>query len=184
MKTYLCPLLLLLAGLAMLNAQEEKAAQVPPNPMISFQGFQHNVLEAEKLRESRRLTEDQFRQHMQKPGVVLLDARSAEKFGLRHIAGAVNLSLPDFNEAALAQIIPAKDTTVLIYCNNNFENSPVSFASKSVSTALNLHTFTSLLGYGYTQVYELGPLLDVNTTQLPFAGSEVGSTSIAPAKKD
>ncbi|MEN3940016.1 rhodanese-like domain-containing protein [Prosthecobacter sp. SYSU 5D2] len=159
---------------------EPPTIPVIPNRMISFSGFQENVLAVEGQRESHRLTEDQFLQMMQRPGVVMLDARSAAKFALRHIRGAVNLSLPDFNEADLAKVIPRKDTTVLIYCNNNFENSPVSFISKSFSTALNLHTLVSLQGYGYTHVYELGPLLDVNTTRLPFEGSEVQAKMKTP----
>jgi phage shock protein E len=181
MKAYLCPLLLL-ASLVLLSAQQEAPPQMIPNPLISFEGFQKNVEEAQKLRETHRLTEEQFHEIMKQPDVVLLDARSAEMFKLRHIAGAVNLSLPDFNEAALAKIIPSKDTKVLIYCNNNFENSPISMASKSISTALNLHTLTSLLGYGYKQVYELGPLLDVNTTRLPFKGTEVEPKRTPPIR--
>lgn len=155
------------------QAQSQALETDIPNPQISFSGFQKNVDEVEKIRATHRITEDQFLRMMVKPGVVILDARSGPKFALRHIRGAINLSLPDFNETALTQVIPNKNTTVLIYCNNNFENSPVSFASKSISTALNLHTFVSLRGYGYTEVFELGPLLDVRTTRLPFEGSEV-----------
>lgn len=162
-----------LIAFTLIQAEDPAAGQPIPNRLISYEGFEKNVQEVEKIRESRRLTEEEFLQRMSRPGVIILDARSAAKFQLRHIHGAVNLSLPDFNEAALAQIIPHKDTPVLIYCNNNFENSPISFASKSFSTALNLHTFVSLQGYGYTNVYELGPLLDVHTTRLPFAGEEV-----------
>lgn len=162
-----------LIAFTLTQAENPAKGRIIPNRLISYEGFEKNVQEVEKIRESRRLTEEEFLQRMSQPGVVILDARSAAKFQLRHIHGAVNLSLPDFNEAALAQIIPRKNTPVLIYCNNNFENSPVSFVSKSFSTALNLHTFVSLQGYGYTNVYELGPLLDVHTTRLPFAGEEV-----------
>ncbi|MBB5038975.1 rhodanese-like domain-containing protein [Prosthecobacter dejongeii] len=166
-----------LLGLTMTQAENPVIGQKIPNRLISYEGFEKNVHEVAKIRESRRLTEAQFLQKMSEPGVILLDARSASKFQLRHIHGAVNLSLPDFHEAALAKIIPAKNTVVLIYCNNNFENSPVSFTDKSISTALNLHTFVSLQGYGYTNVFELGPLLDVHTTRLPFAGAEVKEKS-------
>ena len=37
-----------------------------------------------------------------------------------------------------------------------------------------LSTYTSLKAYGYTHVYELGPLLRVGDTKIPFEGSEVG----------
>jgi len=110
---------------------------------------------------------------MAETGVVLLDARSAAKFKLRHLRGAVNLSLPDFTAAELARIIPHKDTRVLIYCNNNFAGSPVSFPSKTAGASLNISTFVTLRTYGYTNVYELGPLIDVKASRLPFEGDEL-----------
>jgi len=125
------------------------------------------------IRAAHRLTEAQFLQAMAEPGVVLLDARSAAKFKLRHLKGAVNLSLPDFTADDLAQTIPAKGTKVLIYCNNNFLGSPVAFASKAPAASLNISTFVNLYTYGYTNVYELGPLVNVKSTALPFEGTEV-----------
>jgi len=49
----------------------------------------------------------------------------------------------------------------------------MAFASKMPPASLNLSTYTSLKAYGYTSIYELGPLLDVKTTKIPFAGTEV-----------
>jgi hypothetical protein len=147
-------------------------AQQMPNHLISYPAFLENAREADAVRESRRLTEDQFLQAMSEPGVVLLDARSASKFQLRHLKGAVNLSLPDFTAEELAKIIPAKGTKVLIYCNNNFLGSPASFPSKAPGASLNISTFVNLYTYGYTNVFELGPLMDVKTTKLPFEGTE------------
>jgi len=85
----------------------------------------------------------------------------------------VNLPFTDFTAASLAGVIPAKDAKILIYCNNNFLGSPVAFASKTATASLNLSTYTSLKAYGYDQIFELGPLLDVSKTKIPFAGSEV-----------
>ena len=70
-------------------------------------------------------------------------------------------------------MIPNKDTKILIYCNNNFVGDQLALASKIPTASLNLSTFTSLKSYGYTQIYELGPLLDVNKTKIPFEGTEV-----------
>jgi phage shock protein E len=149
-------------------------AQAPmPNPLIDYREFLGVARRVEAVRESRRLSEDAFLRMMAEPGVVVLDARSAAKFALRHVRGAVNLSLPDFTAAELARIIPAKDTTVLIYCNNNFLGSPASFASKLPAASLNISTYVNLATYGYTNVYELGPLVDVRATRLPFEGAEV-----------
>jgi hypothetical protein len=112
---------------------------------------------------------------MSETGVVLLDARSAGKFKLRHLRGAVNLSLPDFSAEELDKIIPTKGTKVLIYCNNNFEGSPASFPGKAAGASLNLSTFVNLSTYGYTNVYELGPLLNVKASKLPFEGDEISN---------
>ena len=70
-------------------------------------------------------------------------------------------------------MIPAKNTRVLIYCNNNFVGAPVSLATKCAPASLNISTYIALTTYGYTNIYELGPLLDVATTKLAFEGTEV-----------
>jgi len=166
MKTYFA------IGLTFLLLVHEGTAQQITNRLINYPAFLENARQANVLRQSRRLTEDQFLQMMAEPGVVLLDARSASKFKLRHLKGAVNLSLPDFTAEELNKIIPTKNTKVLIYCNNNFLGSPVSFPLKAPGASLNISTFVNLTTYGYTNVYELGPLVDVKTTKLPFEGTE------------
>ena len=92
---------------------------------------------------------------------------------MRHVKGAVNLSFPEFTEATLAKAVPARATRVLIYCNNNFFGAPESMPVKAISSALNLSTFVSLHAYGYRNVYELGPAIDVAKTKLAFEGEEV-----------
>jgi hypothetical protein len=144
-----------------------------PNPLIDYKEFQKIVAVSASERESHRLTEPQFIAAMADKSAVLLDARSASKYGLRHIRGAVSLPFTDFTADTLARVIPAKDTKILIYCNNNFVGSPVSFASKMPSASLNISTYTSLRSYGYTNIFELGPLLNVRTTAIPFAGTEL-----------
>ena len=165
----LCSTLLLLAQ----SNQAQLVARKIPNPLIDYPTFLKIAQQVEPIRESRRLTEPRFLEMMSEPGIVLLDARSTEKYKMRHITGAVNLSLPDFNAADLQKIIPSKGTKVLIYCNNNFTGSPISFTAKSSAASLNISTYVTLHTYGYTNVYELGPLLDVKTSKLPFQGTEV-----------
>ena len=148
-------------------------AAEPPNPKIDYQGFTVLAQEVGKLRESRRVSEDEFLRLAAEPGTVVLDARSREKYDQLHVKGAVNLNLSDFSEAALKKVIPEKSTRVLIYCNNNFEGEERFFVSKARPTALNISTFISLHGYGYTNVHELAPLLDIKTTKIPFAGKSV-----------
>jgi hypothetical protein len=43
---------------------------------------------------------------------------------------------------------------------------------KAAPSALNLSTLVSLHAYGYRNVFELGPALDVGSTRLAFAGVE------------
>ncbi len=149
----------------------EKKKPIPiPNRLINYSQFEKIVLQSGKLREKRRLSEAQFLKMMSEKNVVVLDARTDKRYEMLHIRGAVNLPFTEFTAQSLAKIIPSKKTKVLIYCNNNFLNNRAAFAEKTAAVSLNLSTFTSLRAYGYTNIYELGPLLDVRTTRLPFSG--------------
>lgn len=149
-----------------------------PNPEIDMKGFLETAKEAALHREKRRLTEDQFIKMSETPGVIVLDARSKEMFDLLHIDGAVNLSFPDIAVDSLAKLLPDKNATILIYCNNNFKNTVVKetavtdpFPRKIATASLNLSTYVSLYSYGYRNIYELGPLLDLKTTKIKMASS-------------
>jgi hypothetical protein len=138
------------------------------NTNIDMPGFLKISREAAVHRECRRLSEAEFIRMSAEPGTVILDARSKAMFDLLHIKGAVNLSFPDITVESLAKNFPDKRQRILIYCNNNFRNEPRAFASKSPMASLNLSTYVSLYSYGYTNIFELGPLLDVNTTKIEF----------------
>jgi len=153
-----------LTGLYPLTQQAEEI----PNPLIDYKGFLEDAGNVKKLREERRVSEDIFIEMARDPETIILDARSPEKYNLLHVKGAKNLCLPDITAAELAKIIPTKTTRVIIYCNNNFENEQKAFASKAPRASLNIYTFNTLYSYGYTNVYELGPLLDINQTQIEF----------------
>jgi len=168
-RTLTAAVLVLFAGLAQANPPQELR-----NPLIDYDGFARNVQEVRELRAQRRLTEEEFVRMAREPGTVVLDARSERLYRLRHVRGAVNLAFPEFTAETLAAIIPARDTRVLIYCNNNFEGAPASMPTKAVGAALNVSTFVSLHTYGYRNVYELGPAIDVKSSALEFAGSEAG----------
>ncbi len=112
-----------------------------------------------------------FYQLSKEQGVVVLDARSKQRYDELHIDGAKNLSFPDITVESLAKHFPDKNTKILIYCNNNFKNNPAAFPTKAPAVALNLSTFITLYTYGYKNVYELGPLLDLETTKLKLVGT-------------
>lgn len=159
-------LVFLAAALAIATVQADEG-----NPRIDYRGFVKGVADVETLRDGRRIDEDEFLALAAQPDTIVLDARSREKYDLLHVRGARHLSFPDITADELAKVIPTKDTRVLIYCNNNFENEARAFASKAAPAALNVHTFNVLHAYGYTNIYELKPLLDVQTTKIPFAGT-------------
>ena len=63
----------------------QKAKEIP-NPAIDMKGFLKLAEEAAEHREKRRLTEDEFMAMAKESGVVILDARSKQKFDELHIA--------------------------------------------------------------------------------------------------
>ena len=161
------PLLLVFFALAFSNT----FSQGPPvNPAIDMKGFLRVAQKAAQYRDERRLTEEEFIRLSSQQGVVILDARSKEKFDELHIKDAVNLSFPDITVASLQKLLPDKNARILIYCNNNFTNAEQPFPTKLPAASLNISTYISLYTYGYRNIYELGPLIDINTSKLEFEG--------------
>jgi hypothetical protein len=167
MKPILIPFTAAILGLAGAAFGED-----PPNPNVRFEEFAEHSAEVQKLRSERLLSEEQFLKLAAEPGTVVLDARSKDKYEQLHVKGAINLPYTDFTAEALAKVIPDKGTRVLIYCNNNFKDEPQAFPSK-MRVALNIPTFITLHSYGYTNVHELQPLLEVKTAKIPFEGKPV-----------
>jgi hypothetical protein len=162
-------LTLTILWVATLAGAQENVAVV--NPAIDMQGYLRISAEAAKYRESRRLTEEEFIQMSREAGAVILDARSQEKFNELHIKGAINLSFPDITVESLKSTLPDKNTRILIYCNNNFVGAEKAFPTKAPTASLNLSTYIALYSYGYRNVYELGPLLDIKTAKLELISS-------------
>jgi len=142
-----------------------------PNRLIDYQTFLKDAQKVGELRRQRRVTEEQFLKLATDPATIIYDARTKDKFEMLHVKGAKHLALTDVTAEALAQVFPAKDTRILIYCNNNFLNEPVAFAGKGGGASLNIYTFNTLYSYGYTNVYELGPLTDIRKSKLPMVGT-------------
>lgn len=172
MKMKIHPVLLLALMIPGLSLRAEDKP-VPPNPQIDYPGFLKDAEAVGKLRETRRVTELQFLAMSAEPGTIIFDARNDGKYEQIHVKGAVHLDLTSATADDLAKVIPDKNTRILIYCNNNFKGEPVALTSKVKTTSLNIYTFNTLYGYGYRNVYELGPLLDVKTTAIPFEGTRL-----------
>jgi hypothetical protein len=165
MKTILASILLLAPTL--------QAADQMANPLIDYRRFQQIARETEPLREKRRVTETQFAALAAESGQFVLDARSADKFALRHIRGAVSLPFTDFTAESLARVIPTKTTRVLIYCNNNFVGAPRSLASKAAPASLNISTYIALATYGYTNVFRTRSDARRDEDEAAIRGTEV-----------
>jgi hypothetical protein len=162
--------LAILVGL--LLAVGASAVEVAPevNPAIDMDAFLTISRQAAVHRESRRVSEREFLRMASEPGTVILDARSRERFDDLHVRGAVHLTFADLAVASLARLIPDKSTRILIYCNNNFAGAEQPFPSKLPPASLNLSTYVALYTYGYRNVYELAPLVELQRSILPFEG--------------
>ena len=174
MKRLLFQALAILCVTPIVFAQQRAAIA---NPAIDMQGYLRAASEAAEHRKSRRLTEDEFIRMSREPGTIILDARSREKYDELHIRGAINLSFPDITVESLKSTLPDSNTRILIYCNNNFVGAQEAFPTKMAIASLNLSTYIALYSYGYRNIYELGPLLDIKTSKLEFVSASDGSNS-------
>ena len=169
------------------------SAQVKSHPpaKVSFDDYKGLVAQVEAHRAQRLVDLDAFLKMSKTPGVIILDTRSTFRYERVHVKGARHLSFTDFTQDNLRKVIPSLDTTILIYCNNNFDGNQVDFASKMappnalsltaqlagqekpIMLALNIPTYINLFGYGYRNVYELNELVNVKDPRIQFEGSIV-----------
>lgn len=175
-----------------------------PKAKVSFEDFKGIVAEVESNRASRLIDLNTFNQMSTQGDVIILDSRSDFRFDRIHVKGAKHLAFTDFTQESLARVIPSFETTILIYCNNNFEGNQVDFASKiairrpkldkavasqfasqakPTMMALNIPTYVNLYGYGYHNVYELNELVKVTDPRVEFEGSIVDSKTPPAAAK-
>lgn len=148
------------AALAVSVIASSVNAAAPDNPLIDYPGFVELAGKVGEYREARRLPWAEFAARARADGALLLDARSETAFARGHIAGAVNLPLPDFTAERLAEVLgPDKSRPVYIYCNNNFADNRAPVVTKKVELALNIPTFINLVGYGYANVWELADVI-------------------------
>jgi len=185
-RTAILAMLLTMNASVMPSASYKKAK-------VSYDDFKTLVAEVEKHRESRLVDLDTFLKMSKEQNVIILDARSTFRYDRIHVKGAKNLAFTDFTQDNLAKTIPSPETTVLIYCNNNFEGNQTDFASKIARPgtgtlinqfgaqekpkmmALNIPTYINLYGYGYRNVYELDELVSVSDPRITFEGTIVTS---------
>lgn len=101
-----------------------------PKAKTSFSDFKGLVEEVESHRSSRLVDFNTFIELSKRENVVILDSRSKYRYDRLHLKGAKHMNFSDFTQTSLSNLIPDFSTTILIYCNNNFEGNQVDFASK------------------------------------------------------
>ena len=167
-----------------LTSASPLAAAPPPNPQIDYPGFQRLTTDVRAYRETRLIDWNTFLSAATDPDVLILDARSERQFAQGHLAGAVNVPLPEFSEERLAEVIGTRNRPILIYCNNNFINDRPPVMSKAMPLALNIQTFIHLVGYGYPNVRELNDVIDIDDPRIPWVSSarEAAASSASPSR--
>jgi hypothetical protein len=183
-RFFMLSALLLVTDTALVQAKSYPPAKV------SFSDFKQLVAAVEPHRAKRLIDLDTFLKMSKEPGVIIFDSRSEFRYDRVHVKGARHLSFTDFTQDNLRKVIPSFETTILIYCNNNFEGNQTDFASKiafppdvlttqfgtqekPIMMALNIPTYVNLYGYGYRNIYELDELVHVDDPRIEFEGSIV-----------
>ena len=89
----------------------------------------------------QQISQEEAKEMMDTQEVIILDVREQDEYDSGHIPGAVLLPVGTIDEETAAEVIPEKDSTVLVYCRSGNR-------SKTASSAL--------AGLGYTNIYEFG----------------------------
>ena len=89
----------------------------------------------------QQITQEEAKEMMDTQNVVILDVREQNEYDGGHIPGAVVLPVGTINETAAAEVIPDKDSTVLVYCRSGNRSTTAS---------------SKLAELGYTNIYEFG----------------------------
>ena len=89
----------------------------------------------------QQITQEAAKEMMDTQEVIVLDVREQDEYDSGHIPGAVLLPVGTIDEDTAAEVIPEKDSTVLVYCRSGNR-------SKTASAAL--------ADLGYTNIYEFG----------------------------
>lgn len=87
------------------------------------------------------ISQEETKEMMDTQDVLILDVREQEEYDSGHIPDAVLLPVGTITEETAAEVIPDRDTTVLIYCRSG---------NRSKTAA------KTLAELGYTNIYEFG----------------------------
>lgn len=124
-----------------LAALAQDKAAVKPMTFGEYAG----AVNAVKINE-HTMTLQEFEKIADKPDTCILDLRSEGEYKSGHIKGAKLLGA-DIDEARLKELIPAKDSKVILYCANTL------YPSRRIS--LNFSCLPQVLTLGYKNAFVL-----------------------------
>lgn len=90
----------------------------------------------------QQITQEEAKEMMDFQEVIILDVWEQDEYDSDHIPGAVLLPVGTIDETTAAEVIPEKDSTVLVYCRSGNR-------SKTAASS-------TLAELGYTNIYEFG----------------------------
>ena len=73
---------------------------------------------AESEMNYQQITQEEAKRMMDQGDVLVLDVRQAHEYESGHIPNAVLLTLQTIDAETASAVIPAKDTTLLVYCRS------------------------------------------------------------------
>ena len=88
----------------------------------------------------QQITQEEAKEMMDTQEVIILDVREQDEYDSCHIPDAVLLPVGNIDEDTAAEVIPEKDSTVLVYCRSGNR-------SKTASSALAELGYTNTVSY-------------------------------------
>ena len=100
----------------------------------------------------QQISQEEAKAMMDTQVVIILDVREQDEYDSGHIPGAVLLPVGTIDETTAAEVIPEKNSTVLVYCRSGNR-------SKTASAALAELRYTNIYEFGgiNTWPYETEP---------------------------
>ncbi len=95
-----------------------------------------------KTSNSNLVSSDEVKKMLEQNNVTIIDVRTAEEYGSKHIKGSINIPVDDI-ESEISQFVSKKDANIVVYCQSGNRSSLAKAKLKSL---------------GYTKVYDLGSI--------------------------
>lgn len=92
-----------------------------------------------------KITFEEAKNMLDEGGCIMFDVRTDEEFFTGHVEGAVNYDVDTINAESAAELIPNKDTPIIVYCKTGER-------AKLAAEAL--------CKLGYTNGYDVGSLVE------------------------